>query len=100
MKDTLLRILCACCAACLLAVMATAAQAAAPPPLEIRADNARVPLWPILRIVAVPERQLTPGEAAELTSGSLAQAVDSPERVLGRGATPWWAGFSITNAEA
>lgn len=100
MKGTPLRILCACCAAYLFATPVIAAQGAAPPPLEIRADNARVPLWPILRIVSVPERQLTPGEAAELTSGSLAQVVDSPEHVLGRGATPWWAGFSITNAEA
>jgi signal transduction histidine kinase len=100
MKDTLLRLLCACCAGCSLAAMAAAAHAAAPPPLEIRADTARVPVWPIMRIVSVPDRQLTPEEAADLTSGSVAQAVDSPEHVLGRGTTAWWAGFSVANRDA
>jgi len=100
MRATLLRLLCAGCAGGLLSAMPIAAHAAAPSSLQVRADAGRVPVWPILRIVSIPERQLAPGEAAELASGSLARTIDSPNHVLGRGATPWWASFSFANPEA
>ena len=100
MKELSLRFLCACCAAWSMASTPSVAQAAAPPPLEVLAEADRVPVWPNLRVLSIPDRQIAPGEAAELASGKLAQAIDSPERVLGRGLAPWWAKFSVINREA
>lgn len=100
MRESLLRLSRVGWAWCLLAALATAAHGAASPSLEIHADDGRVPLWPVLRVVSGSDRRLAPGEAALLASGSLAQAVDSPELVLGRGTMPWWARGSVTNPEA
>lgn len=96
MRYGLLGLVLACCAGCL----ALAAQAAAPAPIEIAPETERVSVWPGLRIVRSPDRQLTPDQAAELAAGSAAKAVDSPDRVVGRGTIPIWALFSLHNPQS
>lgn len=96
MRRRLLRLLVAWGAACL----AVAALAAAPMPIDVAPDAARVPAWPALRIVAAGARQLTPQQAAELAAGGEATTTDSPQHVLGRGMSPYWASFSLRNPAA
>jgi len=91
-----LRAFFACCMQCL----AMAAQAAAPEPVTIASEAGRVPVWQQLRIVRSADPQLTPQQAAELASGPEAISVDSPERVLGRGTSPYWALLSLYNPDA
>ena len=96
MKRRLHRFLLACCLSCL----AIAAQAVSSTPVTIDHEAGRVPVWQALRIVSSLERQLTPQQAAELAAGPGAISVDSPDRVLGRGTSPYWALFSLYNSDA
>ena len=96
MKPRALRLLLACCAPCL----AVVALASPPPAIEIAPAAERVSVWRGLRVVSSADRQLTPKQAAELAAGSSAMAVESPDRVLGRGTVPYWGLFSLYNPEA
>lgn len=75
------------------------ANAAVARPIEMAADAAKVAVWPEMRIVTPADRNIAPRDAAELAAGSNAVRVDSPNRVLGRGMRPYWAQFSLHNAE-
>ncbi len=86
--------------ACCIQFPAGTASAAPSPPVTVAADAERVPIWQGLRIVATGDRQLAPERAAQLAAGSAAMTVDSPERVLGRGTSPYWALFSLYNPES
>ncbi len=81
-----------------LGMLAPSGRAEAPVPLEVLPEQGRVPAWQALRIVAPPDRQLGPQQAADLAAGPGAIRVDSPQRVVGRGQTPYWALFSLRNA--
>lgn len=96
MRRRLLRLLVAWGAACL----AVAALAAAPTPIDVAPDAARVPAWQALRIVVAGARELTPQQAAELAAGGEATTTDGPQHVLGRGMSPYWAAFSLRNPAA
>ena len=93
MRRGLLHLVVACCVACFAAVT----QAAAPTPVEISHAAGQVPVWQALRIVAPADRHLEPAQAAELAAGPEAVSVDNPDRVLGRGTSPYWALFSLYN---
>ena len=79
-----------------MAALATPAVAGLPP-LEIAPEAQRVPAFPALRVVAPADRDLSPDQAALLAAGSDAMSVDSPDRIFGRGSSPFWASFSLAN---
>ena len=64
-------------------------------PVEIPQDAALVPLWQSVRIVAPRGHDLTPDQAAELAAGPEGFGVDSPNRILGRGMSPYWGLFAV-----
>ncbi|TRZ70214.1 MAG: hypothetical protein D4S02_00850 [Rhodocyclaceae bacterium] len=99
MKCRLPGLLVASCAGCL-ALGAQSAPSAPSTPVEIAPDAQRVSVWQGLRIVTPSNRQLTPEQAAELAAGSEGRGVDSPDRVMGRGTTPYWALFSLHNPQS
>lgn len=96
LKRLLLRLLVGCC----VAGFSVMAQAAHSMPVEIDPAAGQVPVWPALHVVASAGRSLTPAQAAELAAGPEAMTVDSPNRIFGRGTTPYWALFSLHNPAA
>ena len=80
-----------------LQAMSAAVQGASPAAVDIGRETQRVPVWQALRIVNPGDRQLAPYQAAQLAAGFDAMMVDGPERVLGRGDSPYWALFSLRN---
>lgn len=66
-------------------------------PVTVAADAERIAVWPNINVIH-PQR-LVPGpdEAADLFAVSDTIAVDSPDRVMGRGMPPWWARLSLHN---
>lgn len=85
---------------CWVGSLADIAQSAAPAPVEIAPEAARVPVWPALKIVAPVDQDLTPDQAADIAAGNSAITVDSPNRIVGRGTSPYWALFSLSNPAA
>ncbi len=90
---------------CLLAAwsvwcIALAAQASPPAHVLIPPEAEIVPIWKGLRVIRPADRLLAPQQAAELAAASGAMSVDSPERVFGRGTSPYWALFSLHNPDA
>ncbi len=75
---------------------------AAPPlqPMEVLPDAARAPVWQGLRIVAPADRHISPERAAELALSDAALTIDNPAHILGRATSPYWAWFSLHNAQA
>lgn len=96
MKRWLSGLLLVCCHACVAVVVHAAPSA----PVEIAPDADRVAVWPALRIVKPADPLLTPDQAAAMAAGSEAMSVDSPDRIVGRGAVPYWALFSLHNPQA
>jgi len=87
-------------AACCMLCLAIAAHSAPPALVTIAPEQERVSVWQALHIVVPADRQLTPDQAAQMAAGADVIRVDSPERVLGRGTSPYWALFSLYNPGA
>lgn len=96
MRRELLQLLFCGLAACLSVV----AHAAPPTPVVVVPDSVQQAVWPGLRVLTATDPGLTPDQAAELAAGNAAKAVDSPNRILGRGTAPYWALFSLQNPAA
>jgi signal transduction histidine kinase len=96
MRRGLPGLLAACCIACL----ALAAQASTPVPVEIEPGAMQVAVWPALQVVMPDDINLGPDQAAVLAKSGSAMAVDSPNRIFGRGTSPYWALFSLYNPAA
>lgn len=83
-----------------LALVSAVGYAAAPAPIELSQEAAVVPAWTGIRVIASGGRDLTTEQAAALAVGDEAFTVDSPNRILGRGMSPYWGLFSLRNPAA
>lgn len=78
--------------------VASHAAVASVEPVLVTPDAVRVAAWSRLSVFQAERPDLTPQQAAELMPSARLPAVDSPERIMGRGVRPWWARFSLRNA--
>lgn len=81
----------------ILALVAQWGHAAIPEIIDVSPSAAVVPVWPSIRVIAPSDRALTPDQAAKLATEPGSFLVDSPNRILGRGTSPYWGLFSLRN---
>lgn len=68
-------------------------------PVELPQDVALVPVWASMSIIDSAGRALTTDQAADLAASHEAFTVDSPNRIVGRGMSPYWGRFAVHNPD-